>query len=64
MTETYGGGGDRTGRGPFRRIKDGRTTAVADLADRGMDARDPIDRQWGIVRGVGVEVIHFPELWH
>ena len=52
------------GRGLGLRIQAGHPTAGEDPADRGVAVRAPLHRQWGKVRGAGMEEFPLPALWH
>ena len=63
-TATRGGSGDIPGRGPSRRIQDGRPADGKDTEDRGVDVCAPIHSQWYLVRGAGMEGFPLPSLRH
>ena len=64
MTEKFRGGGDRPGRGLGQRIEARRLTAGANLADGGVAVGAPLNRQWGGVRGAGMEGLPLTALRH
>ena len=62
--DTFGGGRDRSGIVTGRCIETGRMPAGADSEDGGVAAGNPLNRQWDIVRGAGMEGLPLPALWN
>ena len=64
FVETCGGGRDRPWRGLSHCIQARRSIDGEDSSDGGEAVSDPLNSQWGKVRGIGMEGLPLPELRH